>query len=142
LIVRFVPFEPQHLVLIEAQPAQAKHLQWMTPEIAEAAAAHYAFTAIDDLGRLVGCAGMAPAADGIVAWAIFSDLIKAYPVAIFRALRRTLEAFRFERVVMHIHTEHAKASRLAEALHFRFLEARADLHPSGSILHVYVREGV
>ena len=140
--MQFVPFLPKHAIQIEAQPAQAKHLNWMTLEIAEAAASHYSFTAIDDRGRLVGCAGMAPAGDGIVAWAIFSELIEAYPVAIFRALRRTLEAFRFERVLMHVHPEHAKASRLAEALHFRFLEARSDLHPSGSILHVYVREGV
>ncbi|HVK81985.1 MAG TPA: hypothetical protein VM915_15395 [Verrucomicrobiae bacterium] len=117
-------------------------MKWMSPDIAEAAAAHYAFTAIDDRGRIVGCGGIAPADQYLVAWAVFSQLIEAHRFAITRAVRQSLDLHRTCPVVAHIHPEHGKAARFAEALDFRFLEARADLHPSGALLHVYVREGV
>lgn len=140
--VAFEPFTPDHLFHVKAQAAQGKYLEFMTQDIAEAAAAHYAITARAD-GEIVGCAGVAPTEAGdFVAWAVFSDLIQKYPVAIYRAVQRTIDLFSTERVLMHIHPEHGKAARFAEALNFRFLEARADLHPSGALLHVYVREGV
>lgn len=140
--MRFCPFEPKHMLEVTPQPAQAPYLKWMSPEIAEAAAAHYAFTALDDRERIVGCGGIAPTEDYLVAWALFSQLIEAHKFAITRAVRMSLDLHRTRPVVAHIHPEHAKASRFAEALNFRFLEARADLHPSGALLHVYVREGV
>lgn len=140
--MRFVPFSPEHAFAFEPQGAQKAHVAWMTPDIAEAAAAHFSFSAIDDAGRIVGCAGIAPTEDALVAWALFSERLYQHRFAITRAVRMGLDLHRTRRVVAHVHVDHAKAARFAEALDFRWLETRADLHPSGSMMHVYVRDSV
>lgn len=136
------PFEPEHLTQFEAQGPQKPYLQWMTPDIGRAAAAHFSFTGHDAQGRIVGCAGLAPIDGALVAWALFSVLLEANALAVTRAVRQGLNMHRATRVVAHIHPEHVKAARFAETLQFRFAETRADLHPSGAPLYVYVREGV
>lgn len=139
--MKIVPFEPTHFFACEAQDAQAPHVQWMTPDIAEAAGRHFAMTAIDEDG-VVGCAGIAPADDGsMIAWALFSPLLPRHALAVTRAVKASLDLFSGHKLVMHIHPEHAKAAAFAERLSFKFKEARADLHPGGALLHVYVREG-
>lgn len=139
--MRFVRFEPEHAFAFEPQGAQRPYMQWFTPEIAAAASQFFSFTGVDEEG-VVGCAGLAPADTGeLIAWAVFSERIKRHAVSVMRAVKRGLDLHRDHVVVAHVHPEHRKAAAFAEALSFNFKEVRADLHPSGAALHVYLREG-
>lgn len=140
--MRFVPFEPAHLKMFAAQEAQRQSLQWMSGDIAEAAAQTFSFTGIDEEGRVIGCAGLAPAEEGLVAWAVLSEAIAGRGLALARAVKRGLDLHSDHAIIAHINPDHAKAANFARALSFKFKEVRADLHPSGMALHVYVREGV
>lgn len=140
--MRLIPFEPKHLGAFQAQEAQRESMEWMRPEIAEAAAQAFSFTGLDDRGFVVGCAGLAPFDEGLVAWAVFGDAIADHPLALMRAVKRGLDLHRRHTVIAHIDPDHTKAAAFARALSFQFKEVRADLHPSGRALHVYVREGV
>lgn len=140
----FVPFEPAHLAEFQPQGPQRASMQWMTPEIAEAAAQFFSFTGLDAYGDVVGCAGLAPIDDDgrdLLAWAVFSEAIEKHALAVTRAVKRGLDAHRGHRIVAHVNPEHVKAASFARALSFHFQEVRADLHPSGAALHVYAREG-
>lgn len=140
-MIRFVPFAADHVGAFALQGPQAPYLKWLTPEIAEAAAQHFAFTGIDEAG-IVGSAGIAPVEGGAcVAWAMFSERIRAHRFAVTKAVKRGLALHSHVDVIAHIHPEHAKAAAFAEALSFKFKEARPDLHPSGALLHVYIRQG-
>lgn len=136
------PFQAAHMLALDPQEAQRPHLRWMNSSIAEAASAFFSFTAVDEQGRIIGCAGIAPAESGdLVAWAVFSSLIERHALAITRAVKSGLDLHAARRVVAHIHPDHVKAASFAKRLSFKFEEARADLHPGGMTLHVYVREG-
>ncbi|GIK48036.1 MAG: hypothetical protein BroJett013_07330 [Alphaproteobacteria bacterium] len=139
--MRLVAFEPDHLFMFAPQQAQAESMQWMTPDIAEAVAAYFSFTGIDESGEVVGCAGIAPApkSDDYVAWAVFADSIGKHALALMKAVKRGLELYRDRRIVAHVDPKHLKAARFAETLNFRLEPEATVLHPSGTALHVYVR---
>ena len=140
--MRFVKFEPEHLLALKPQEAQRPHLEWMTPEIAELASEHFSFTGYGHNGEMIGCAGLAPVEDGsLVAWAVFGAALLKYRLSVTRAVKAGLDTHAGHRIIAHIHTDHANAARFAEALHFKLIETRSDLHPSGALMHVYVREG-
>lgn len=142
--MRIAPFAPGDLFAFTPQAAQAAHFGWMSREIAEAAAAHVAFSLYEETGGMIGCAGLAPieSDDGeeLVAWAVFSARIADNALAVMRACARCLDLFSGRRIVAHVAPDHPKAARFAEALGFRFVRDDADLHPSGKSLRVYVRE--
>lgn len=134
-------FLPHHLDLIEVQNAQKPFIKWMTPEIADAAAEHFSLTGATDDGRIVGCAGIAPLNEtASIAWAVFSPLLTSFTIPSVRLIHRVLKGRPEKRIEAHIMDGHEKAARFAERLHFKFECTRKDLHPSGSPLHVYVRE--
>ena len=140
--MRFVKFEPEHLFAFTPQQAQRPHLEWMTLDIAEIAAQYFSFTGYGHNGEMVGCAGLAPIEDGsLVAWAVFGEMLPRYGRGVTKAGKAGLDLHQDKRILAHIHIDHANASRFAEALHFKLLETRSDLHPSGAAMHVYVREG-
>lgn len=116
-------------------------MQWMTPDIAEACARHFSFSGFDARGRCVGCAGIAPEEGGeLVAWAVFSPLLFANRLAVTRAVKAGLELHRGRRITAYIQENHGKAARFAEALDFHHRQTRADIHPSGATVLVYVRD--
>ncbi|MGE0533143.1 MAG: hypothetical protein AB7P35_17680 [Hyphomonadaceae bacterium] len=137
--MRFVKFEPGHLFAFEAQDAQKPYLQWTSPDIAKTCAAHFSFTGIDDRGRIVGCAGLAPWQDGaLAAWAVFSPSIHTHARAVLRAVRSGLDLHRTRTIVAYVAPEHVKAARFAEALDFS-LSGRDEL-PNGQSVLRYARE--
>ena len=141
--MRFAKFRPEHLLEFSPQEAQRPHLEWMTPEIADLAAEHFSFTGYGHNGEMVGCAGLAPIEEGaLIAWAIFGEALPKYALSVTRAVKTGLDFHKSGPIFAHIHVGHANAARFAEALQFKLLETRSDLHPSGAAMHVYVRESV
>ena len=136
--MRFEPFHAQHLSEVTPQPDQAAFLQWMTPDIAERVAEHFAFTGFDEAGAIVGCAGIAPVEDEMVAWAVFSERVFAYPKAVMRAVKAGLSLHRGQRIMAYVAVSHVKAARFAEALDFQL--AGRVTHPNGAELFVYALE--
>ena len=137
--MRLVPFEPHHLRQMEVQPAQAPFIEWMTPEVGEAAAARFSFTGLDDAGTIIGCAGIVETEEGgLGAWATFSTLLTAHAVAVTRAVRRGLSLYDGQRIEAHVLTGHTKAAAFAERLNFSFVRRMA--HPNGAEIMLYARE--
>lgn len=136
--MRFIPFEPQHLSQIEPQAAQAPFVDWMTPDIAEIAAEHFAFTGVDDKG-LVGAAGFVSADDGsLIAWALFSERIARHAKALLRAVKNGIAMHEGRRIVAFVAADHGKAARFAEALDFQC--AGRVTHPNGRDVLLYALE--
>lgn len=137
-MMRIVPFKPEHLFAIQPQAAQSIEVGWMTPDIAEAAATHTSVSAFDDDGEIIGCAGMAPIEEEIVAWAVFSERVAEHGIAVTRACRRMVSLFSGQRVISHARPDHPKAARFLKALGFRFEREDRNILPSGEVFHVYV----
>ena len=77
-MIRFVPYSPEDLARVDRQPAQARWRdKLLTHEYARSVdVPGMAWTALDEGGRVLGCAGMAPQWEGrVIAWALFGQSI-------------------------------------------------------------------
>lgn len=137
--MRLIPFEPAHLDAFPPQAAQAAYAKMRTREQAEAVAPWFSLTGIDDEGNILGCAGLAQLENGdLGAWAVFSERVLAMPLALFRVVKRGLDAHADRRMIAYVAQEHDKAARFAEALHFNLCGTER-LEDGGSVL-CYVRD--
>lgn len=149
--MRFVPFQAQHFADIEWQASQQAGLQWHSEELAEDIAEEsVAWTAIDDAGQIVACAGVYPTRilvdpDGehqaleSLAWAVFSPLLKRYPKSTYAAISRFLASRTESRIEAYVDPRNPKAASFLERLGFQFETTLSGEHPSGEDILLYVR---
>lgn len=131
-----VPFEPEHILLMDVQEAQR-------PEADQAqglaAPFGYAWTGMAD-GVPVACAGLVEVWEGrAYAWALLSRHAGRWMSAIVRGLRRGLKATPFRRIEMAVAAGFVAGQRLAVLLGFR-LETPAPMRqylPDGQDAYLY-----
>lgn len=120
----FVPYEPDHLLQIALQPAQAHHRGAVVLDKYREALAipGMAWTGIVDR-EVVGCAGLVPEWEGrVVAWALFGRMPKFSWPAIIRKIHfefeHSLAAHGRHRVEITVPTHFGPGCRLARLLGF------------------------
>lgn len=89
--MQVIRFKPAHLARVVPQPAQGSVAGRLGREIADSLALEgLAFSATLN-GRIIGCAGIVPLWPGVGhAWAVLSDAVLAYPVALTRTADREM----------------------------------------------------
>lgn len=129
--MRLVPLERAHLAALDAGAMDRASITPYAP--ADLAPVDgLSFTALDG-SRVLGCAGIIPVGDQrAVAWALFSDALRARPFALHRMTRRALHDVPpkagITEIQASVHPAFSSARRWLLALGFRPHMHR--LHPS------------
>jgi hypothetical protein len=139
--MNIVPFKAEHLYQIEVQNAQADLKTILPPGAARVLEGTEAFTALDDDGRVLGCAGVQalwPGRD--LAWAYISRHAGPHMAGITRAVRRFLDLRGARRTEMAVDCGFAAGHRWAKLLGFRLeIERMEGYLPDGGAAAQYVR---
>lgn len=139
--MKIVPFKAEHLDTMEAQSAQVELKTILPPGASKALERTTAFTALDDNGRVLGCAGVQelwPGRD--LAWAYLSKHAGPYMKGITRAVRDFLDIRAARRTEMAVDYEFKAGHRWAKMLGFRLEIERMDGYlPNGGAATQYVR---
>lgn len=114
-----IPFSPQHVEMMEVQPAQRLYVQQ-----ADELLCGDAWTGIADDGSIVGCAGLVEVWEGrAYAWAVLSSGAGKHMRQVVSAIRRKLDESPIRRIEMAVDCRFGEGCRLARLLGFE-LEAK------------------
>lgn len=132
-----IPFQPEHLASLRAQPEQMLEVSALTPAIAAGLATTNAWTIVDGDETLF-CGGVVEYQGIGVLWAAVSSHIGRRMITVTRMCQRYLHLNPL-RIVTSVRTDFVPGCRWAELLGFR----REDLLPhegfDGSDHYRYVR---
>lgn len=136
-----VPFDPEHLQMLQLQAAQA----WLSedmlrPEYAQmVASCGVAFSGIDG-ETLVGCAGLMNFhKDRAVAWALLSQQSGEHFVKIFRAMQKYLNVCTARRIEAQVACDFPQGRRLVTMLGFDFEGRMRGFFPDGRDADLFAR---
>jgi hypothetical protein len=119
-MIRIEPFAPEHLARLDVRPEQRGDAERLHQAGGAAAERGPAFTAFDEAGAVVGCAGLAEnGPDYATAWAMFADGLRpAIWAGLTRAIAAVLETSGYRRIDMLVRADFPAAHRFARALGF------------------------
>ncbi len=120
MMVNVVKFNKQHLKEIKLQQAQKDALSSMSATEKEyMEVSDFAFSAIDENGDVIACAGIVKLWEGRGhAWALLGENLGPKFVAITRAVKRAIDLSGFKRLEMDVESSQKAALRWAEMLGF------------------------
>jgi RimJ/RimL family protein N-acetyltransferase len=109
--MKIIPFEPEHLKDIKVQGGQ---LDWQLYNYetygAELKKAGMAYTAVDNEGRIIGCAGIIKIWTGRgEAWALFGGGWQRHYIGITKAVLRGLRLSNLRRIEANVRADFDKA---------------------------------
>lgn len=137
--MKLVPFRPEHVEMMDVQPAQRLYVQQ-----AEELQVGDAWTGIADDGTVVGCAGLVEVWEGrAYAWAVLSAGAGKHMRQIVKAISAKLAASPVKRIEMAVDCRFSPGCRLASLLGFE-VEARCKAYLYGgrdAYLYARVRNG-
>lgn len=117
----FVPFNPEHLRLIEVQESQLPDLMRVSPqEVSELAKGREAWSGFVG-GRCLGAAGIIDVPgwpNRSVAWAIFGRDIRQFMVSGFRFIKSVVDSCPRRRIEMTVECDFKQGHRFAKMLGF------------------------
>lgn len=119
-MIRIDPFAPADLAAFVPRPEQRTAADPPRARALAAAELGPAFTARDDDGHVLGCAGLCEnSREHATAWALFADQIRpAQWARITAAIREVLSVSDYRRIDMMVRSDFAAARHFAEALGF------------------------
>ena len=89
---------------------------------------------------VVGAAGIIPLWEGRAqVWSLFSDLIRDYPMAIHRAVKRYILSYEVARLECTVDPRDERAVNWARRLGFQYESTMPKYTPVGSTMDMYVR---
>lgn len=133
--MRFIPFRPEHITQIKAQPIQAEHLDYGT-DYAYVAASGVNITGVAEDGTPLCCGGVVALEPGKhVLWGLFSEDAGRGMMGAFRVARRMLMVTD-GLVVAMVKKEFEQGHRLIKMLGF---SPRPDLVAPIDGVDVYMR---
>jgi hypothetical protein len=140
-MIEFVPYRPEHLMLIELQPAQsAWRKRVIEPGYAESLTEPgLSWTGFND-GLVVGCAGVVREREGLgKAWALIgAGFPRSWP-AIVRHMRNVLACTDLHRIEADVLSHFGEGCRLAKMLSFDVEGLRRKYDPEGQDYFLYAR---
>jgi hypothetical protein len=114
-----IPFRPEHVEMMDVQPAQRLYIQQ-----AEDLQCGDAWTGMADDGTVVGCAGLVEIWEGrAYAWAVLSAGAGRHMRAIVKAAKAKLDASPIRRIEIAVDCRFGPGCHLARLLGFQ-LEAK------------------
>lgn len=130
-MIRIEPFAPEHLARLVVRPEQRGEAERLHQAGGAAAERGPSFSAFDEAGNLIACAGLAEnGPDYATAWAMFGEGLRPGLWArLTRAIAAVLETSGYRRIDMLARADFPAAHRFARALGFEqdmILYARHD----------------
>lgn len=146
--MNIVPYKAEHLLAFRLQPGQQYLAAWTTEEHAKAVEAAvdanlgWAFTAIDDTGRVLGCAGVQLYWQGRgMAWSYLSSDIGMFFPKVHRAVKRFMDGCFVHRIEATADADFAEGQRWLDMLGFKreTPEPMLGYRPDGGACYLYAR---
>lgn len=141
--MRIAEYKAEHLHAVDLQDGQSYMSNWVTPEMALSLESEtWAFTAMDDDGTPLGCAGVINVWQGRgMAWAYLSKRATQDKfLFVHRAVARFLEGCYVKRIEMTVDCEFEQGHRWAELLGFQMEAERMRAYrPDGGDVALYAR---
>ena len=130
--MRIVPFQPEHIRLMNVQEFQREASR-------ETARAGDAWTAL--VGDVpMGCGGLLELWEGrAMAWSMLSQDCGPYMLHIVRAIRKKLDRETFRRIEMYVRTDFGPGCRLARLLGFEIEGKASKFLDDGRDAFIYAR---
>jgi len=140
--MRIVPFSAEHLRQIELQPAQSHMIEALRQDGYGAMLENCtAFTAMDDAGKVLICAGFEERWEGCAqAWALLSCYAGRHMVSIVRALRGYIDHVApWHRIESAVDVGFTHGERLLEMLGFEFEGLARAYRPDGGNCTIWAK---
>lgn len=139
-MIRIVPFEIGHLARIEPPVLSVRQVREAS---LPASVAGPAFSAIDERGAVIGCAGLVIDGEAGVAWAVLTDEVRSRPLFLHRNVKRGLAAivkrYGLARVEATARADWAGARSWLRRLGFRPSGIESDYMGTGQTYMRYVK---
>lgn len=134
-------FQPRHLERLILQPQQQRARQYLDhPEYGKTLANGLAYSAIDDDGTVLCCAGLLPMWNGRAeAWALMGADLRRHFLAIHHAAGRFLDVADFRRIEAVVDAEFCTGQKWLERLGFKSEGVREAYTPDGRDCIEYVK---
>lgn len=138
--MRVIPYEAEHLAMLDAQDAQRYLSAWVGDEQAKSLEDTPSYTAVHE-DRVLCCAGILPIWQGrAVAWAYMDRRAGEHFIALHRRVQQFLDQCYVQRIEAHVDREFEAGHRWARMLGFDMeAERMTAFRPDGGDCSLYAR---
>lgn len=141
--MKVIPFNHEHMSVIRLQERNKGFDVFDTVELFKELEMFESFTAIEEDGTILGCAGVVKMnINRAIAWSYLSEESKHKMFALTKAVKRFFEICGYNRIEMHVDCDFKEAHHWARMLGFEMeCERMRQFSPDGRDCALYAKVG-